>query len=131
MLTDPIADMLTRIRNAVAKRHEIVEIPSSKMKKSIADILKNEGFIRSWREEEHKGQGKIIVEIAYKDSKHVPIYGLKRVSRPGRRRYVGYADLKPLLNGAGVAVLSTPQGVVTDTDAREKKIGGELLLTVW
>lgn len=130
-MTDPIADMLTRIRNALTARHEIVEIPSSKLKLSIAQLLKDEGFIRDFHLVEYKGQGKIMVSLKYSGKREPTIMGLRRMSKPGRRVYVGYEDLKPVLNGLGVAILSTPKGLLTDRAAREQKVGGELLLSIW
>ncbi len=131
MLTDPISDMLTRIRNAIQKRHEVVEIPSSKMKLAIVELLRKEGFIKGFHEVEYKNQGKIVVELVYRHQKQAAIHGLKRVSKPSRRVYLGYRDIKPIFNGTGVAIFSTPNGVMTDVVAREKKVGGEFLLTVW
>lgn len=131
MITDPIADMLTRVRNALKRRHELVEIPSSKMKLAIAELFKREGFIKSFREVEYKKQGKIVIELTYRNQKQPTINGLRRISKPSRRIYLGYRDIKPVYNGTGVAILSTPQGVMTDAVAREKKVGGEFLLTIW
>jgi len=130
-MTDPIADMLTRIRNALTARHEIVEVPASKLKLSIAQLLKDEGFIRDFHVVEHKGQGKIMVSLKYSGKNQPTIVGLRRMSTPGRRVYVGYKDLKPVFNGLGMAILSTPKGLLTDRAAKEQKIGGELLLSVW
>ena len=130
MMTDPLADMLTRIRNALAKRHEVVEVPSSKMKLAIAEILKSEGYIRDFHTADYKGQGKILIHLKYVNSGPA-IIGLKRISKPGRRIYQGYQEIKPVLSGTGVSVLSTPKGVVTDTKAQEMKVGGEVLLNVW
>ncbi len=130
-MTDPIADMLTRIRNALAKCHEVVEIPFSNMKKHIAEILKEEGFIRDFHVADYKGQGKILVHLKYTGKRKPAIIGLKRISKPGRRQYLGYQDLKPVLNGSGVAILSTSKGILTDRMAREQKLGGELLASIW
>jgi small subunit ribosomal protein S8 len=129
-MTDPIADMLTRIRNAVAKKQEVVEIPASKIKLAIAEILKQEGFIRDFHRAEWKGQGKLMVHLKYV-GKEAAITGVKRVSRPGRRVYLHYREIKPVFDGRGIGVLSTPKGVLTDVSAKEKKLGGELLLNIW
>ncbi|HKX13208.1 MAG TPA: 30S ribosomal protein S8 [bacterium] len=130
-MTDPIADMLTRIRNAVTARHEVVEIPASKMKIAVAELLKEEGFIRDFHVVEYKNQGKILVTLKYRGKNQSCIIGLRRLSKPGCRRYVGYQEIQPVLNGLGVAILSTPKGVLTDKKARELKVGGELLLSIW
>lgn len=130
-MTDSIADMLTRIRNATRARHEVVEVPASKLKTAIAQLLKDEGYIRDFHSVDYKGQGKILINLKYTGKKQPIIAGLKRVSKPGRRVYVKYSEIKPVFNGLGLAILSTPRGVVTDKAAREMKVGGELLLNVW
>ncbi|HCU23838.1 MAG TPA: 30S ribosomal protein S8 [Deltaproteobacteria bacterium] len=130
-MTDPIADMLTRIRNAVQARHEVVEIPASKLKLAVAALLKEEGFIKDFHTVEYKNQGKILVTLKYRGRNQSCIIGLRRLSKPGRRVYVGYEEIQPVLNGLGVAILSTPKGVLTDRKAKELKVGGELLLSVW
>jgi small subunit ribosomal protein S8 len=130
-MTDPISDMLTRIRNATRARHEVVEVPASKIKLAIARLLKDEGYIRDFHNVDYKGQGKILINLKYVGKRQPIIAGLKRVSKPGRRVYVKYSDIKPVFNGLGVAILSTPKGVVTDKAAKELKVGGELLLSVW
>ncbi len=130
-MTDPIADMLTRIRNAVRARHEVVEIPASKMKVAVAQLLKDEGFIKDFHVVDFKNQGKILVNLKYRGKNQSVIMGLRRLSKPGRRVYVGYEKIQPVLNGLGVAILSTPKGVLTDKKARELKVGGELLLSIW
>lgn len=129
-MTDPIADMLTRIRNAIQKRHEVVEVPASKLKLALSEILKSEGFIKDFHTVDWKGQGKIMIHLKYVD-KTPAISGLKRVSKPGRRLYLGHEKLKPVYHGTGVAVISTPKGILTDQKARELKVGGEVLLNVW
>jgi small subunit ribosomal protein S8 len=123
--------MLTRIRNATRARHEVVEVPASKIKLAIARLLKDEGYIRDFHNVDYKGQGKILINLKYVGKKQSIIAGLKRVSKPGRRVYVKYSDIKPVFNGLGVAILSTPKGVVTDKAAKELKVGGELLLSIW
>jgi small subunit ribosomal protein S8 len=130
-MTDPISDMLTRIRNAVKARHEVVEVPASKLKVSIARLLKEEGYIRDFHEVDFKGQGKILINLKYSGKNQPTIVGLRRLSTPGRRVYVGYRDIKPILNGLGMAIISTPKGIISDRAARELKLGGELLLSIW
>ncbi|MFO1462673.1 MAG: 30S ribosomal protein S8 [bacterium] len=130
-MTDPIADMLTRIRNAVQARHEVVEIPASKLKIAVAQLLKDEGFIKDFHVVDYKNQGKILVNLKYRGKNQSVIMGLRRLSKPGRRVYVGYEKIQPVLNGLGVAILSTPKGLMTDKQARENKVGGELLLSIW
>lgn len=129
-MTDPISDMLTRIRNALAKSFDVVEMPSSQIKVAIAEILKQEGFIKDFHQTDWKGQGKIMVHLKYV-GKEAVITGMKRISSPGRRVYLGYKKIKPVLHGRGVAVLSTPKGILSDSKAREMKVGGEILLNVW
>lgn len=132
MMTDPIADMLSRIRNAALARHDVARIPASKMKKSIAELLEREGYVSSVREEEGPDKRKLLtVTLKYGDSHQAAFRGLRRVSKPGRRVYVGYEGIPRVLNGLGVSILSTSQGLMTDRDARHKKLGGELLCEVW
>jgi len=128
---DPIADMLTRIRNALMVRHETVTIPSSTIKKSIADILVAEGFINGYKVEENNGKPEIVIELKYSDKKHSVIGGLKRISKPGLRVYAGVEDLPKVLNGLGIAIVSTSKGLMTDEQAREAKLGGEIIAYVW
>ncbi|MDY6907923.1 MAG: 30S ribosomal protein S8 [Chloroflexota bacterium] len=130
-MTDPIADMLTRIRNAVLARHDFVLIPASKMKLSIARILKEEGFIADYEVLRGKPQRMIKVYLRYLDRKEPVITGLKRVSKPGLRVYVKRAEIPRVYGGLGVAVLSTPKGVMTGHQAWYQKVGGELLCYVW
>jgi small subunit ribosomal protein S8 len=131
MKSDPIADLLTRIRNASRAEHEKVDIPSSKLKVRIAEILKDEGFIKNYRVLDDGKQGTLRVYLKYGAGNEKMITGLVRVSTPGRRVYVGHTQIPSILGGMGVAVLSTPQGVVTDREARKQKIGGEVLAYVW
>jgi small subunit ribosomal protein S8 len=131
MKSDPIADLLTRIRNASRAEHEKVDIPSSKLKIRIAEILKDEGFIKNYRVLDDGRQGTLRVYLKYGAGNEKMITGLVRVSTPGRRVYVGHTQIPSILGGMGVAVLSTPQGVVTDREARKQKIGGEVLAYVW
>ncbi len=130
MLTDPIADMLTRIRNANLTKAEKVDIPASRMKLEIAKILKEEGFIRAYKILKDKKQGILRISLKYVDNKNV-IYGLKRVSKPGRRVYTGYRGVPQVMGGVGIALLSTPKGIVTDSFCRKEKVGGEVLCYIW
>ncbi len=128
--TDPIADLLTRIRNAITARHETVSIPASKMKKSIVDILVDEGFVSSCEVAEEDGHNNIKVALKYNGNKNA-ITNLKRISKPGLRVYCGCEDLPKVLGGYGIAIISTSRGVMTDKKARELKVGGEVLAYVW
>ena len=129
-LTDPIADMLTRIRNGNMAKHTEVKIPFSKIKESMANILKNEGYIVGY---EVKGEGNIkdiVVTLKYMDGDAV-IKGLKRISKPGRRVYTSVENLPKVLGGLGIAIVSTPKGVITDKECRKHSVGGEVLCCVW
>ena len=130
-MSDPIADFLTRIRNANMAQHESVEVPASKMKKDIAEILKNEGFIRDVEYVDDNKQGIIRVFLKYGNDGQRVISGLKRISKPGLRSYVKADAVPKVLNGLGIAIISTSEGVVTDKVARAKKIGGEVIAYVW
>ncbi|CAK8054697.1 30S ribosomal protein S8 [Eupransor demetentiae] len=130
-MTDPIADLLTRIRNANLARKDSVEIPASKIKKSIAEILKQEGFIRDVEYQDDNKQGVIRVFLKYGEDRSRVITGIKRVSKPGLRKYAKAEDMPKVLNGLGIAIVSTSQGVITDKDARSKQVGGEVLAYVW
>lgn len=130
MLTDPIADMLTRIRNATMAGQERTQIPLSHLKKAIAEILKAEGFISDFRIESDSEQS-LTVYLKYGRDRKPAIAGLKRKSRPGRRVYVGCTDIPQVMNGFGMSILSTSHGLMTDRTAREKRVGGELLCEVW
>ena len=130
-MTDPIADMLTRIRNALVVKRETVDIPLSNTKKAIAQILTDEGYISGY---EVKGEGidsKIVVTLKYGQKGEKVITGLKRISKPGLRIYAGYDELPKVLNGMGIAIVSTPKGVMTDREARKQHHGGEILAYVW
>ena len=129
-ITDPIADMLTRIRNANTQRHETVDIPSSKLKKAIAEILFEEGYIKSFEEIEGNAQGIIRITLKYVNKQKV-ITGLKRISKSGLRVYATKDELPKVLGGLGIALISTSQGIMTDKKAREAGIGGEVLAFVW
>ena len=130
VVTDPIADMLTRIRNALTAKHETVEVPASKMKKAIADILLNEGYISNVEMKEDGVQGSILVTLKYSKEGNV-ISGLKRISKPGLRVYAKSNEIPKVLNGLGIAILSTSKGVMTDKHARANNLGGEVLAFVW
>ena len=130
-MTDPIADFLTRIRNANMVKHESVEVTASKMKRDIAEILKNEGFIRDVEYIDDDKQGIIRVFLKYGKNNERVISGLRRISKPGLRSYVKADAVPKVLNGLGIAILSTSEGVMTDKDARAKKIGGEVIAYVW
>ncbi|MBU3851505.1 MAG: 30S ribosomal protein S8 [Candidatus Paralactobacillus gallistercoris] len=131
VLTDPIADYLTRIRNANMVRHESVEVPASKMKKAISEILKREGFIRDYECIEDDKQGTIRIFLKYGKNNERVISGLKRISKPGLRSYVKADEVPKVLNGLGIAIISTSAGVMTDKEARAKNVGGEVLAYVW
>ena len=130
-MTDPIADMLTRIRNANSARHTTVEIPASKVKLAIAQILLDEGYIRSFEKIEDGKQGMIQVTLKYDEKGKRVISGLKRISKPGLRIYVSCEELPQVLNGLGIALVSTSKGIKTDRDARREGLGGEVLAYVW
>ena len=130
-MSDPIADFLTRIRNANMAQHESVEVPASKMKKDIAEILKNEGFIRDVEYVDDNKQGIIRVFLKYGNDGQRVISGLKRISKPGLRTYVKADAVPKVLNGLGIAIISTSEGVVTDKVARANKIGGEVIAYIW
>lgn len=129
-ITDAIADMLTRIRNAGNAGHETVDIPASNLKKAIAQILLDEGYIANFETSEDNKQGNIKIYLKYSGKKHV-ISGIKRISRPGLRTYADKDNLPNVLNGLGIAIVSTSQGVMTDKKARKLGVGGEVLAYVW
>ena len=131
MMTDPIADMLTRIRNAVRVERPSVEIPVSKIKRGVADVLKREGFIWDWAEEENQPVDNLKLELKYGPSGEQVIRKIKRVSKPGCRVYSSAKDLRPILNGLGISILSTSKGVISDREARQQKVGGEVLCEIW
>ena len=130
-ITDPIADMLTRIRNANSAKHETVDVPASNMKKSIAQILLDEGYIKSFQLIDDGTQGVIRITLKYNGGKERVISGLRRVSKPGLRVYAGADELPRVLRGLGVAIISTSKGVMTDKAARAAHVGGEVLAFVW
>ena len=131
VVTDPIADMLTRIRNAITAKHADVEIPASKTKKAIVDILLNEGYIDSYEVIEHELQNSIKITLKYGYKGERVITGLKRISKPGLRVYASCNELPKVLNGLGIAIVSTSKGIMTDKNARSLNLGGEVLAYVW
>jgi small subunit ribosomal protein S8 len=131
VMTDPIADLLTRIRNANMVRHEKLEVPASKMKKEIADILKREGFIRDVEVIEDNKQGIIRIFLKYGGNRERVITGVKRISKPGLRVYAKSNEVPRVLNGLGIAIVSTSNGILTDKEARQQQVGGEVLAYVW
>ncbi len=130
-MTDPIADMLTRIRNALTTKKETVEIPSSKMKKAIADILLSEGYVKDVKTEEDGYNGKLVLTLKYTENRQSVIGGLKRVSKPGLRTYSGAEKMPKVLGGFGIAIVSTNKGIMTDKQAKAQNVGGEVLCYIW
>ena len=130
-MTDPVADLLTRIRNAQRAGLEKVEVPASKMKQKICEVLREEGFVREVSLKEDDRQGVLTVMLKYDPDKRPAISDIRRQSKPGLRRYVGYEDIPNVMNGLGVAILSTSKGVMVDREARKQHLGGELIATIW
>lgn len=132
-MTDPVSDMLARIRNAAMARHELTHVPASRMKQAIAQILKQEGYIADVRTEEWgpKKRSTLTIVLKYGRERGAAFQGLRRVSKPGRRVYVRHDQIPRVLSGLGVSILSTSQGLMTDKEARQRKVGGELLCEVW
>ena len=131
MMTDPIADMLTRLRNAVRVERPVVELPLSKVKRGLAEVLKREGYIWDWEEVPGKPASQIRLHLKYGPNGERVIRHIRRVSTPGRRVYRGAAKLKPILGGLGISILSTSRGVISDREARQRKLGGEVLCELW
>ena len=131
MTTDPIADMLTRIRNASRAKHPRVDVPNSKLKVEIARILKEEGYLANFKVVEEKGKKSLRLFLRYSSDRRSVITDLQRVSKPGARRYVGKTGIRPVVGGLGIAILSTPRGLMTGQSARKQGTGGELLCEVW
>ena len=131
VVTDTIADMLTRIRNAVQMRYVEVKVPASNIKKEIARILKEEGFINDYKIDSDNAQGTIILTLKYTDKKVSVITGLKRISKPGLRVYAKSDEIPKVLNGLGIAIISTSKGIMTDKEARKENLGGEVLAYIW
>lgn len=130
-MSDPIADMLTRIRNAAKAKFNSIDIPGSKLKTELAKVLLEEGFIRNYKIIKDSKQDVLRVYLKYDDNRKDVIMGLKRISKPSRRVYVKSKDIKPVLNGLGIAILSTSKGIMTDKAARKENIGGEIICNVW
>lgn len=131
MLTDPIADYLTRIRNANTAFHDTTEVPASGVKKAMSEILKEEGFIKNYEVVEDGNQGKIRIQLKYGKERTRVITGLRRISKPGLRVYVGKDEIPRVLNGLGIAIMSTSRGIMTDKQARKLGVGGEVICYVW
>lgn len=132
MMTDPIADMLTRLRNSSLAKKPVCEIPASDIKESILKLLKEAGYIKSVVRQEQAPQDTLIVTHKFLGKNHKPVLNkLKRVSKPGCRVYRGYDEMKPLLGGIGLVILSTPKGVMTDVEAKKQKVGGEIICEIW
>jgi len=131
MVNDPIADMLTRIRNAQKAGHSTVSAPASKMKKQILDILKNEGYIADFETTEDKGRKNLLIQLKYDKNGSPVIHSIDRISKPGIRKYVSYSEVKPVMGGMGISVLTTNKGILTNREAKKLKIGGELICRVW
>ncbi len=131
MMTDPIADMLTRIRNAVRVERPHVDLPTSKVKQGVADVLKREGYIWDWQEIDAAPVKQLRIELKYGPNGERVIQQIRRVSKPGRRIYSKARDLRPVLNGMGISIISTSRGVISDREARQRNLGGEVLAEVW
>ena len=131
-LTDPVADFLARIRNAIRARHQKLDVPASKLKTEIARILKEEGYISTYKMvEENKTRKMLRIFLKYTPDRRSVISGLKRISRPGQRNYLGATDVKPVVGGLGISILTTPKGLMTGRAARKANVGGEILCEVW
>mgnify|MGYP000643675465 CR=1 FL=1 len=131
IMTDPIADMLTRIRNALTAKHETVEMPGSNMKRAIADILLKEGYVKDVKYVDDNLSGKIVITLKYSEGNKSVISGLKRVSKPGLRHYSGAEKMPKVLGGLGTAIVSTSKGIMTDKQAKAANVGGEVLCFIW
>ncbi|HOP77065.1 MAG TPA: 30S ribosomal protein S8 [Thermogutta sp.] len=131
MMTDPIADVLTRIRNAVRVERPHVDVPTSNLKRGLADVLKREGYVWDWEEIPSQPRAILRIYLKYGPNGEQVIRHIRRISKPGRRVYSRAADLKPVLNGFGIRILSTSRGIMSDREARQKKVGGEILCEVW
>lgn len=131
MVTDPIGDLLIRLKNGSQRRHETVTIPASKLKRSILQILKNEGYVEAVEDDTHEGHPVLKVQLRYVQEGQPMITGLQRISKPGRRVYVGSKDIERVRNGIGMSILSTSKGIMTDQESRRNKLGGEVLCSVW
>ena len=129
--SDPVADMLTKVRNAAMARHEKVDVPASKLKLEIVKILKTEGYIKNFKKVQEEGKNILRIFLKYDDENNPVIHGVKKISKPGRRVYSGYKDLPRVYNGYGTIIVSTSSGVTTGKKATEKMVGGELVCTIW
>lgn len=129
--SDPVADMLTKVRNAAMARHEKVDVPASKLKLEIVKILKTEGYIKNFKKVQEEGRNVLRIFLKYDDENNPVIHGVKKISTPGRRVYSGYKDLPRVFNGYGTIIVSTSSGVTTGKKATEKMVGGELVCTIW
>jgi small subunit ribosomal protein S8 len=130
-MNDPISDMLTRIRNATRAGHDVVSMPSSNLKMRIAEILKSSGYIRAFRLKKSGPMQELKIGLRYDDDRNSVITNLRRISKPGLRKYIGYQELRPVRNGQGLAIVSTSKGVLTDWQAKEQKVGGEVICEIW
>ena len=130
-ISDPIADLCTRIRNAKMRQYSSVRIPHSKIKLQIVEVLKKEGFIEKWEIKEEQAQSQIVVHLKYTETGKSTIRTIRRISKPGRRIHLKVADIKPVLGGQGIAIITTSRGVLSDKECREKNTGGEILCHVW
>ncbi|MDX2253414.1 MAG: 30S ribosomal protein S8 [Nitrospira sp.] len=131
MLTDPISDLLIRLKNGAQRRHETVAVPTSRLKRAILEILKREGYVEAIEEQVHDGHPMLTVRLRYVAEGQPMITGLERISKPGRRVYVGSKDIPKVLNGIGMSILSTSKGIMTDQESRKNKLGGEVLCSIW
>lgn len=131
MVTDPIADMLTRIRNALVSRHDFTDVPASRLKVALADVLKKEGYIKDFEMREEGSRKTVRIHLAYADTREPVIMGLQRVSKPGLRVYAAKNEIPRVYGGLGIAIISTPEGVMTGKEARSRGVGGEVLCHVW
>ncbi len=131
MMTDPIADMLTRIRNAIKVEHETLDVPYSKLKLGVVDVLKREGYIWNYEVVEGAPCNSIRIQLKYSTSGERAIQCIRKISKPGRRCYAGPKDLRPVLNGLGISILSTNKGVISDREAKAQNVGGEILCEIW
>lgn len=131
MITDPIADMLTRIRNALVSRHDFTDVPASRLKIALAGVLKKEGYIKGFEIKEEASRKSVRIHLAYADTREPVIMGLQRVSKPGLRVYAAKKEIPRVYGGLGIAILSTPEGVMTGKEARSRGVGGEVLCHVW
>lgn len=131
MLTDPISDLLIRLKNGAQRRHETVAVPTSRLKRAILEILKREGYVEAIEDQVHDGHPMLTVRLRYVAEGQPMITGLERISKPGRRVYVGSKDIPKVLNGIGMSILSTSKGIMTDQESRKNKLGGEVLCSIW